>query len=410
MQRGRTSSRQPGPRRWAVLLLLPLLVAVPLRPAQEASFDAFLAGYRAAPPEERRARLERFLAERRGAGGLPVAGPTGEAVFLYAGDGTEREVRVVGDFLPASPYGVSWSTTGERMERIGELFFLRRRFEPDARLDYRLVVDGEPRVDPLNPRTILSGAGGGEASVLVMPGHRLPPELEPRAGAPRGRLVTVDEPWAVPAVRVYLPPGYHGSRRYPALYTTDGAAWVDLLRLPAILDNLIAEGAIEPVLAVLVDVPEDRRAWHFYSEDFLAHLARVVAHVDGAYATRAEATARVHAGTSSGGRMAFWVGLRRPDLFRRVAMLSPELSAPLHLWEPLLAGRSRPDPGLRVWLGAGTYEPAIHRDAELLAGVLRGQGIAVETLFTPQGHSFGAWREAAAAMLRHFFGGASSAR
>ncbi|HVR29316.1 MAG TPA: hypothetical protein VMS86_07240 [Thermoanaerobaculia bacterium] len=29
---------------------------------------------------------------------------------------------------------------------------------------------------------------------------------------------------------------------------------------------------------------------------------------------------------------------------------------------------------------------------------------AVETLFTHQGHSLGTWREAAMAMLRHFFG------
>lgn len=374
-----------------------------LHAGSEPRFEDFLARYRAASPDERRAEAERFVAQRRSSG-FPLVEPGGEAVFVFMGDGTQREVRIVGDFLPASFYNPYWSTTGEAMEREGDVFFLRRRFERDARLDYRFVVDGEATLDPLNPRTITSGVGGGEASVLVMPGHRMPREVEPDPDVPAGRLVTVEEPWAAPEVRIYLPPGYDGRRRYPVLYTTDGPAWVDLLKLPTILDNLIAGGAIEPVLAVFVGVPEDRRAWHQFSEDFLAYLARVVAHVDATYATRAEATARVHAGTSSGGRMALVVGLRRPDLFQRVALLSPELSGPLHAWEPLLSGSSPLDRGLAVWLGAGTYEHAIHRDAELLAGVLRRRGIPVETLFTPQGHSFGAWREAAVAMLRHFFG------
>jgi enterochelin esterase-like enzyme len=52
----------------------------------------------------------------------------------------------------------------------------------------------------------------------------------------RGSLRQVNEPWASPRVTVYLPPGYDSSGSYPAIYTADGSAWLDLIRLPSILE------------------------------------------------------------------------------------------------------------------------------------------------------------------------------
>lgn len=393
----------PWPRR--ALALTVLLLGTPGigadRPPNGA-FDTFLAHYRVAKPEERSSLVEQYVAKRQQTGGFPIIEEAGEVVFFFLGDGTQREVRLFGDFLPTSFFNPSWAQEGDAMKRIGKVFYRRHRFEPDARLDYRFLVDGVPTLDPRNPRTILSGVGDGDASVLVMPEHELPAEVVRRPEVPRGRLETVDEPWAVPRVSIYLPPGYDGSRRYPTLYTTDGAAWLDLIGLPTILDNLIADRAIEPLIAVMVDAAEDRRTWHYYSVDYIEHFARLVAHVDANYATRSDPAERIHAGTSSGGRMALFTGLQRPDLFGRLALLSPELSGPLHVWRPWLGGSEQPDARLSVWLGAGTYEGSIHRDAELLAGLLRHHGVAVETLFTHQGHSFGTWREAAIAMLRYF--------
>jgi hypothetical protein len=84
------------------------------------------------------------------------------------------------------------------MTRVRSLFYLRETFEADARLEYRFIVDGKATLDPLNPRTIFSGTGEGNASELVMPAHRLPFETAVHANVPRGTRHAVKEPWATP--------------------------------------------------------------------------------------------------------------------------------------------------------------------------------------------------------------------
>lgn len=385
------------------LLSLALCLFPSRAPAQGvAAFDAFLGRYEAAAAEERPELLRAFVERQRGRGGFPIADPDGSVVFLFAAEG-EEEVRLAGDFLPRSPSNVYWDTVGEPMSRVGALRFRRRAFEPDARLDYAFVVDGRRVRDPLNPRSLVSGVGGGEVSELVLPGHRLPAEVEARPGVPRGSLRVVEEPWAAPKVTVYLPPGYDPSREYPAVYTADGSAWIELIRLPTILDNLIADGAIEPVIAVMIDAAADRSAWYGYDPRYLAYLRRVVEHVDATYSTLGGAAGRLHAGTSAGGRATAYAGLEMPDVFGKLAMLSPSFAYPVDYLGPFFGGRRRPDPGLRVWMSAGSYEGSLHRDARTLEAYLRSAGVPVRAVHPHQGHSFGAWREGAVAMLRHFF-------
>jgi len=120
-------------------------------------------------------------------------------------------------------------------------------------------VDGKRTLDPLNPRTIVSGAGEGDASELVMPAHHIPEEVVVDARAPRGTLHVVQEPWATPKVTIYLPASYDPKHEYATLYTADGSAWIDYIKLPTILDNLISANAIEPIIAVLIDAAAECR-------------------------------------------------------------------------------------------------------------------------------------------------------
>src|SRR5206468_4688498 len=60
-------------------------------------------------------------------------------------------------------------------------------------------------------------------------------------------------------VYTYAPPDYDPSRRYPLVVCFDGRAYVDeaYIPLPTVLDNLIADGAIPPVVALLPDSLDD---------------------------------------------------------------------------------------------------------------------------------------------------------
>jgi enterochelin esterase-like enzyme len=394
------------------LAALALLLSIPVEAGlQEGGFDRFLATYRAAEPAARPAFAAEWVAHRQTSGGLPIVGRDGNVLFVYLGSGGEDDVRLVGDFRPRSFHDPYWDETGLVMEEAapgGGLYFVRLEVEPEARLDYAFAVDGERRADPLNPRTLFSGTGGGEVSELVMPGYRFDPAARHEEAVPSGSLHPLAEPWADPAVTVYLPPGFDRGRRYPVVYTADGSAWNEHFGLPATLDALIASGRIEPLIAVMIDSAADRRRWYYYEPALLVYLDRVVRWIDERYPTRAEPASRLHAGTSAGGRASVYAALERPDLFAKAAALSPALQGPLSYWRPWIAGERRPPAGVELWLSAGTYEGVIAAEVEAAAELFRGWGLPVATVTTREGHSFGAWRNLVPRMLEHFFPPASA--
>lgn len=244
-------------------LICVLLLMAPTAPRAQgfASFDDFLRRYGAATPDAQGTLARSFIAWQPKRSGFPIAEDGNRVVFAYVADRVPHDVRVVGDFRTQSVSSHYWDAAGEALTRVGSLFYLRRTFEADARLDYRFVVDDRNTLDPLNPRTIVSGAGNGDASVLVMPGHRVPPETLVDATVARGSLHPVHEAWATPKVTVYLPASYDPNRRYRTLYTADGSAWVSYIGLPTTLDNLVAAREIEPVIAVMIDADLDRSKW-----------------------------------------------------------------------------------------------------------------------------------------------------
>lgn len=56
-------------------------------------------------------------------------------------------------------------------------------------------------------------------------------------------------------IYVYLPPGYHPDRKYPVIYLFDAFIYLHRVEVPNVLDNLIHEKKIEPMIAVFIDNP-----------------------------------------------------------------------------------------------------------------------------------------------------------
>jgi enterochelin esterase-like enzyme len=369
-----------------------------------ARFDAFLAAYVAAAPAARDDLVATFVAEQQAHGGFPIVDDDGTAAFVYVGNGSEHDVRVVGDFRSKSFFKIDWDRSGLPLARAvdgGGLWFVRARFAPDARFDYHLVVDERSAPDRLNLRTTVSGIADGPASELVMPRVETPVL---RSDVPHGSLTTIEEGWAHPKITVYTPPAYGPHRRYSVVYTADGSAWRDLIRLPAILDDMIARGAIGPTIAVMIDAADDRSAWYMWNPDYLTYLDKVVAYVDSHYSTAADASHRIHVGTSAGGRASLQVAVERPRLFSNVALLSPGLQVPMHLFEPYFTQVRQLSPALRVWLSAGRYEGAICEDTRTMARWMHSRGVPMKFVFTHEGHSFGTWRHVVPEMLAYFLG------
>ena len=146
-------------------------------------------------------------------------------------------------------------------------------------------------------------------------------------------------------VLVYLPPGYKtsGSRRYPVVYmlhgfTDDPDHWWGFIRhfvnLPEVLDRAFADGSTREVI---VAMPNAYTAFQgaMYSnspttgnwEDFVTD--ELVAYIDGHYRTIAAVESRGLAGHSMGGYGALKIGMKHPEVYSSLYVMSACcLSAP----------------------------------------------------------------------------------
>jgi enterochelin esterase-like enzyme len=140
------------------------------------------------------------------------------------------------------------------------------------------------------------------------------------------------------SVSIYLPPSYEkqNKQRFPVVYllhgfTDDDRKWFGAekhwINLTRVLDKAFAAGAKQ----FIVVMPNGNNAYGgaMYStsaavgdwERFLAE--ELVAYVDSHYRTLARSGARGLAGHSMGGYGALRVGMRRPEVFSSLYLLSP---------------------------------------------------------------------------------------
>lgn len=124
-------------------------------------------------------------------------------------------------------------------------------------------------------------------------------------------------------VWVYTPPGYDARRKapYPLVLAFDGDAYRDSMRLPQVLDSLLALGRAPAFVAVLVDngsgaeriadLGNSTRMPVFIGNQMLPWLRK------SWHVTRDPARSII-TGSSAGGLGAAFVALSRPDLFGQV--------------------------------------------------------------------------------------------
>ena len=336
-------------------------------------------------------------------GQIPFAHGT-TAAFLHRGPAGSVAAR--GDHN-------AWGTAGDgQMQRVG-LSDVWRAVVPlpgDARVDYKLVVDGDWRLDPHNP--LQQWGGFGPNSELRMPAYAPSPETVRGDGVSEGTLreaaiVQSERLGYGVRYRVWTPAAYEtdGPSDYPILFVTDGHEFADD-RLGAalpVLDNLVAEGRITAPVVVFVD-PRDpttgqnrRQEQYVANPGFAAFIAdELLPDIDAAYRT---AGTRGILGASLGGVCALYFAAERPDVFQRAGSMSPALWAAPELFDAF-----GPTPASQgFFLSAGTlYDGAAHTRAmrDVLEAV---PGFDLAYAERNEGHSWGQWRALVAPMLEALF-------
>jgi len=315
------------------------------------------------------------------------------AYFVYH-QSSVSEVTVAGDFN-------GWSPTVTHLYRLaGTNFYYRGlNFENDARLDYKFVVDGNWILDPLNPHTITGGFGPN--SELAMPGYVQPPEIQTYP-IPHGALETFtftdDLQGRSRQVWVYLPPEYDSTHVYPTVYFHDGGEYLSLAYARNVLDYLIDQQLIEPVVAIFVD-PTNRNEEYTYDNAFLTMFVQdLVPYIDSHYATSQDSSHRAVVGVSLGGLTALWFAYEHPEIFGCAAGFSPSV------WlGNLLQDYTEAEPNTRLYLDAGTYEGQLYQSTVQLHNILDGKNWPHRWRVWHEGHSWGSWRAHLDEALTYFF-------
>ena len=199
------------------------------------------------------------------------------------------------------------------------------------------------------------------------------------------------------SVFVYLPPQYaeEPARRFPVFYLHDGQNLIDpqtsylpgrTWRAGEAADTTNAEHTAEPVILVGIANTGLRRMPEYTpTRDFRMgggegnQYGRVLIQelkpfIDRTYRTLPGAAHTGLGGSSLGGLISLYLGLKYSLVFGNLAVLSPSI-----WWDHrsilTLVQAARPRPNVRIWLDIGTGEGARHvRDTETLNRILVAGG------------------------------------
>jgi predicted alpha/beta superfamily hydrolase len=234
-------------------------------------------------------------------------------------------------------------------------------------------------------------------------------------------------------VLVYLPPGYEAdaSARFPVLYFNDGQNLFDGAtsyvpgqewQLDETAERLIGDGLLPPLIIVAIyhggphrldefTPTRDRRRRaggdaHLFASMLIDELKPFV---DGLYRTRPGPADTGVGGSSMGGLVSLHLALTRPDVFGRLAAMSPSVWWGRRAVVQRVRGLDGPQP-VRIWLDIGGAEGkgAIDDVRDLREALLaKGWRQGVDLAYREEpgaGHSEAAWAARVAPMLRFLFG------
>lgn len=358
-------------------------------------FITFLNELSACADHERAALVDRFM---RSLSCVPWIEKDTLVHFLFRGDAESVTIPCDAN---------EWNPSDFRMKRVEgtNLWYYTQRFEPDARLDYKLVINGSHWIlDPLNPHQIEGGFGPN--SELRMPKYAPPPEIEYHPAIPHG-AVSESTIWSQNlensrTIHIYTPPNYHQStENYPVVLFHDGQDYLSLGRSTNILDYLIARRRMAPVIALFVP-PVDRNAEYAGAQmnAFYAFIVdELLPFVDRSYRIKRTPADRATIGASNSGNMSLWLGLHYPETFGNIAAQSSNIVS-------LVSSGYENSPRLAIkfYLDIGTYDiaqllPLVKNFADLIGS----KGYSYVYRRYHEGHSWGNWRAHVGRALEFFF-------
>lgn len=276
-------------------------------------------------PAAREAAIEKFIAAKHG---TPIIENQTRLIFL-AKDKDGQPPRIVGDFNAWAVTPTGYDPAIGKTTRIEGTpwSYLESTSYTNARLEYGFLFDKEYAVDPMNQRQVPAFAG--PRSEVRMPFFVAQPEVDEAGSSPKGEVIaeTFDSRSLGGKRRVwfYLPPGYAAAKDdlFPVMYVLDGGNYVEKMDVPHVLDHLIANQTIPPVIAVFSE-PADRQEEYSRNPKWRAFIANeLVPAVDKRFRTFPTPDHRVILGSSLAAYGAVDLAVAAPSVFGLCAAIAP---------------------------------------------------------------------------------------
>lgn len=339
----------------------------------------------------------------------------GNSVTFYFSAPKAREVKVCGDFLPGvDAYNLGGTRNLEEKDGVWQLTV--DNLAPDFYF-YYFIVDGVKAMDPSNLKVVCNYSEffntfiieGAESQNLTI------------AQKNKGTLQTLwyDSPEYKGQRRmtVYLPYGYSTRKKYPVLYMLPGGGddedtWVDMGRLPQIMDHLIQKGEAQEMIVVMVNsMPNELAAPHIMNPipgqkshfemmgtpegrtggEFSNDLIRnIIPFVESHFSVKKGRANRAVTGVSMGGFYLSSIIEQFPGTFDYIGFIGSGFNdAPERVDQAVAVVKKA---GYKLmWLGAGCLDMAKNSAKNLMDALDRVQ-LPYTYYDSKDGHNWRSWR------------------
>jgi len=334
------------------------------------------------------------------AGQIPLIAE--DSVYFFY-QGSARSVEWMGDFNGWG-YDKNFLTKGKRINHT-DIWILKASFPKDARLDYKIIINGTDWIlDPENKFQQWSGVGGGSPnSELRMPAWKEDEILTSRHNNSKGTLISdvlINSKILGYQIMytVYLPHGFSRSDKLPCIYVTDGYEYLHpkMGNMSTVLDNLIEDKKIKPVVAVFVDhrTPIDRSNNRRMQElamsskylDFF--ISELIPGIESVYPVIGDSRHRAIMGNSMGGLAATYFAFSRPDVFGMAGIQSPAFYTRPQIYS-LCSDQAHPK--MKISMTSGLIHDT-STESRKMKDLLESSSCVYNYREVNEGHSWGNWR------------------
>ena len=340
--------------------------------------------------------------------------------FVYKAD---KEIENIILMPPIRQENLLENKMGKLLET--NLWYITYKVRSDVRFKYRFSVNDSLdnddwtnrwenlMYDKLNRNTLIFKGEDGKKdeieSYVVMPKAAEHVWVKERKDIPKGKVyehqLHSESLEKSRRIRIYTPYGYSQSNKpYKYLILTDGDEYINVLSAVTVIDNLIADERILPIITIFIDSPEETREDELSCNDIFSDIIinDLIPWIRANYNISSKANEAIIGGLSVGGLTASYLGLKHSEVFGNVLSQSGSYWYKPERYEgsPLDCFLSTEFKGvdklpLKFYLNVGVLE---HKEGMIgtnikLKDVLLSKGYEAHFEYFNSGHDYLCWGE-----------------